>query len=352
MPTLNKSCRPPASTGLPHLPTMKLPLSEGISTEIEAALELEYIDADLYRSRHLWLPVGARGVYGGQVVGLALAAATKTVPPTHHVHSLHSYFILPGDANIPIIYKVIRVRDGRTYVTRIVNASQKGKIIFSCICSFQTSEDNALDHQYEMPQAPHPDSIPSEEDELNYLLKHPEVSSSSASLIKMRLKQPIPIEAKLIRETVEPLSAWRAPEKRKPKQLAWMRAKGKLPDALSVHHCVAAYCSDYYLLNTSLLPHGITRFSTPRLQMIASLDHTIWFHEPFRADEWLLYEMESSRTCGGRGLTFGRIFTMDGRLVMSCAQEGVIRIEKISKGISDSPGNQDDESGNTVAAKL
>ncbi|KAI8815303.1 acyl-coenzyme A thioesterase 8 [Cladochytrium replicatum] len=301
-----------------------------LRTLIEQALELEELEPDLYRSKQLWTPNGARGVFGGQVVAQALSAATRTVPHEYHVHSLQSYFLLPGDHTKPIYYRVKRLRDGRTYVTRQVEASQRGRCIFNLSCSFQIPETSHLDHQYEMPKVPPPEAVKSQEENLRLWYADETLPEKYRQLIKMRLEShPFPIESK-------PINRARAqdmlqPPKAEPRQLVWMKAKGQLPDDLRFHHCVAAYLSDEYLLNTSLLVHQITGFSRPRLKMIASLDHMIWFHQPFRADQWLLYEMESSRTIGGRGLTFGRIYTLDGTLVMSSAQEGVIRADPVNK---------------------
>ncbi|KAI8826822.1 acyl-coenzyme A thioesterase 8-like protein [Fimicolochytrium jonesii] len=299
-----------------------------IGTLIEQGLELEEIDLNLFRSKRLWLPTGARGVFGGQVVGLALAAASRTVDKRFRVHSLHCYFILPGDNTVPIIYRVDRTRDGKTYATRSIKAEQRGKSIFVLTCSFQAGESSPLEHQYPMPDVRPPEELPSNEEKLQHWLHHPRIGSipKYKENLEMRLQEPIPIDIRdchglpRARELLHP-------RKQEPKQYIWMRAKGTLPDDPAIHNCVAAYCSDHYLLTTSLLTHGISNLSNPRLTMLASLDHAVWFHAPFRADEWLLYEMESSRTVANRGLCFGRIYTRDGRLVVSTAQEGVIRTE-------------------------
>ncbi|TPX66361.1 hypothetical protein SpCBS45565_g04502 [Spizellomyces sp. 'palustris'] len=334
---------------------MSGPVESRLTTLIEQALELEEIDRDLYRSKKLWLPVGARGVFGGQVVGLALSAATRTVDAKYRVHSLHCYFLLPGDNTIPIVYRVNRVRDGKTYTTRMVTALQRGKVIFTLMCSFQAGEESTLTHQYQMPDVLPPEQLKSTEEKLQHWLQHPRISQNPKyrEHFEMRLQEPIPID---IRDchTLQRARDLMHPPKRAPKQYLWMRAKGTLPDDIAFHNIVAAYCSDHYLLTTSILTHGISNYSNPRLSMLASLDHSVWFHAPFRADEWLLYEMESSRTIAGRGLNFGRIYTRDGRLVVSTAQEGVIRAEyrpRLPRSVSTSADCNDSEE-EAKAAKL
>ncbi|KAJ3126813.1 Acyl-CoA thioesterase 8 [Nowakowskiella sp. JEL0407] len=325
-----------------------------MTTKIADALELAYIDTDIYQSKRLWLPIGSRGVFGGQIIAQALSAATNTVDKQYIVNSLQSYFLLPGDNKVPILYRVIRVRDGKSYCTRLVNAIQNGKVILTAACSFQVPEKSELDHQYPMPKVPFPEEIKrfilhfrisdikliefnriiiiSTQETLQEWAENKVIPEKYRELIRIRLEEPIPIEFKKV---VYPKPEdYINPVKTEPKQCVWMKSKQTLPDDIRFHHVVAAYCSDHYLLSTALFAHGITSFSNPRLNMIASLDHVIWFHAPFRADEWLLFEMESSRTIGGRGLTFGRFFTRDGKLVMSCAQEGVIRVSP-QKSISE-----------------
>ncbi|KAJ3109805.1 Acyl-CoA thioesterase 8 [Phlyctochytrium planicorne] len=298
---------------------------EDLRSLIERALHLEEIDDNLYRSTaaQLWRPLRARGVFGGQIIGLSLAAATRTVPDKYLVHSLHCYFILPGSDSVPIIYNVERIRDGKSFVTRRVTARQRGKVIFLCSISFQAPEDGLLSHQVPMPKVPPPEELPNNEEVLRGWLQDPSTPRKYHRFLEMRLAEPVPIEFKPVKKTSG--ADILAPSKSEPRQMVWMRAKGTLPDNLAFHQCVAAYTSDHYLLNTSLLPHGVNGFTNPQLSMIASLDHTIWFHKPFKADDWLLYEMESSTTGAGRGLCFGRVFNRQGELVMSCAQEGLVR---------------------------
>lgn len=294
--------------------------SNPLHTMIEDALELEEIDLNIYRceSKKLWRPIDSRGVFGGQVIGLSLSAASKTVDPKFRLHSFHCYFLLPGDNSTSIVCHVERIRDGRSYVTRRVEAYQKGKVMFTGVASFQLPEPSLLEHQFGMPAVPPPESIRTREERLKSLLTNPNIPVKYHPSIKMRIEEKVPIDLRRI----NPKSMGTEDQ---PRQMVWMKAIGKLPDDLAFHQCVAAYCSDNYLLNTSLLIHNLQK-SKKQLTMIASLDHTIWFHADFRADEWLLYEMESPRTVAGRGFALGRIFTRDGKLVASTAQEGVIRV--------------------------
>ncbi|KAF8949613.1 Acyl-CoA thioesterase 8, partial [Entomortierella lignicola] len=247
--------------------------------------------------------------------------------------SLHSYFLLPGDNSIPILYHVDRVRDGKTYCTRTVTAKQRGKNIFVCTASFQVPAPNALQHQYPMPDVPHYSTLPSHEDFLKALIDNPKVSEKYTEVIKLRLAEPIALEFKDIKK--QSINDYASPEKTT-EQMFWMKSKGKLGDALAFHQCVVAYGSDHNLLGTVPLAHGATwhflRRSTatagPKIAMMASLDHSMWFHCPFRADEWLLYVCETPRSGCDRGLTFGRIYKEDGTLAVSVAQEGVVRMER------------------------
>ncbi|ORX77867.1 Thioesterase/thiol ester dehydrase-isomerase [Basidiobolus meristosporus CBS 931.73] len=300
--------------------------TESLGSLLEHAIDLEEIDVNTYRSKSQYLPPGARAVFGGQVVGQALAAASKTVPKNYQVHSLHSYFLLGGIASVPIVYTVKRIRDGRSYVTRRVIAKQKGKRIFTCTCSYQTEQKSSLKHQFMMPKVPEPESLISTDQLYKQWLENPDISPEYRLYIEGRLEMPFRVDVRRF-DAMHPFDMW-GPTKQEPIQRMWMRAEGKISDDLAVHQSIAAYCSDYFVLFTALMPHGINPFTNPRLTMIASLDHAMWFHEPFRADEWLLYELESPRSVGGRGLAFGRIFTQDGRLVVSFAQEGLIRMSE------------------------
>ncbi|CAG8567951.1 7727_t:CDS:2 [Ambispora gerdemannii] len=280
---------------------------------IESALELEEIEINHYRSKTLWVPLGGRGVFGGQVVGQALMAAIKTTPKEFNIHSLHSYFILPGNNKMPILYEVERMRDGRSYCTRTVKAIQKGRCIFNLICSFAVAESSGLEHQDPMPECLGPDNFSSQEELMREFVKQEKVPRWYAKYLEKKLElENSPIE---IRNT-EILKK------------IWIKAKGKLSDEISLHKGAIAYASDFNLLYTAARPHGISPISKTRIGMMASLCHSIWFHDlNFRADEWLLYTMETPKAAYGRALASGRIYTQDGRLIASVSQEGVFRID-------------------------
>lgn len=276
--------------------------------DLVSILDLEEIEVNFFRGRS---PVDDRQrVFGGQVAGQALVAACRTVE-RGLVHSLHAYFLRPGDPSVPIIYQVDRIRDGRTFTTRRVVAVQHGEAIFHLSASFQP-EEPGLDHAFPMPDVPDPESLPTLKEEA------------------ARWPDPLPEEIRswLQRERaidlryVGPTGIVDA-EKREPVRQVWLRANGKLPDDPALHQCVVAYASDMTLLDTILLPHGIS-WAKSEYRM-ASLDHAMWFHRSFRADEWLLYHQESPSAAASRGFTRGSIYTRDGRLAVSVAQEGLIR---------------------------
>jgi acyl-CoA thioesterase-2 len=279
-------------------------------------LDLEEIEVNTFRGRS---PQEERQrVFGGQVAGQALVAAGRTIEG-RVVHSLHAYFLRPGDPSIPILYEVDRIRDGKSFATRRVVAIQRGEAIFHLSASFQTPEPG-LEHQVQMPRAPDPESLPDTETRMRSLLKRIQPQQVTQEM-KSWLDRPRPIDVRVVDPARDPF----APEKRPPRQLVWVRANGRLPDSPLLHHCVAAYASDMTLLDTATLPHGIAwAFMNPSYQM-ASLDHAMWFHRSFRADEWLLYAEESPSTSGARGFTTGHMFTREGRLAVSVAQEGLIR---------------------------
>lgn len=273
-------------------------------------LDLEEIEQNHYRATSP--NEGWQRVYGGQVIGQALVAASRTVPDDRQAHSLHGYFLRPGDTTIPILYKVDRIRDGRSFTTRRVVAIQHGRAIFNMSISFQVAEPG-MEHQFDMPDAPPPESLPDEQAlREQWLAEFPELRGDWVNRER-------PIEVR----PVDPVNIFR-PEKRPPRQLCWMRCRDRLPDDGRLHQCVLAYLSDWSLLDTATLPHGVS-FMQPDAQ-VASLDHAMWFHHPFRADEWLLYVQDSPSASGARGLNRGLIYTRDGRLVASAAQEGLIRI--------------------------
>ncbi|KAG0308335.1 Acyl-CoA thioesterase 8 [Dissophora globulifera] len=292
-------------------------------------LDLEEIDKDLFRSKKLWLPMGARGVFGGNVVGQALVAATNTVPSRFTVHSLHSYFLLAGDHSVPILYHVERVRDGKSYCTRTVTAKQRGNNIFVCTASFQVPAPDTPGHQYPMPDVPHHSKLPSQEELMQSMVDNPKVPENFSEILKLRLAEPLALEFKDTQK--HSLKDITNPPPRT-QQAFWIKCKGTLGDNLALHQCVVAYGSDHNLLGTVALAHGATWFSrqksNPRITMMASLDHSMWFHSPFRADEWMLYVCETPRSGSDRGLTFGRIYKEDGTLAVSVAQEGVVRLRQ------------------------
>jgi acyl-CoA thioesterase-2 len=273
-------------------------------------LDLEQIETNLFRG--MSEDFGTPRVFGGQVIGQALIAALRTVED-RHCHSLHGYFLRPGDPKMPIIYEVDRIRDGRSFTTRRVVAIQKGEAIFNMSASFQVFEEG-LSHQVDMPDVPHPDDLPSEEERFEALkpIMTPEQ-------MKM-MKRDRPIEMKRVEDV-----NYLRPEKREPVQHIWFRSKKKLSDEIHQHQCLLAYASDMGLLSTTTLPHGMSWMTG---LMTASLDHALWFHREFRFDEWILIAMDSPAAAGSRGFNRGTMFTEDGRLIGSVAQEGLMRVAR------------------------
>lgn len=272
-------------------------------------LDLEPIESDIFRgrvSRTKW-----QRVFGGQVAGQALVAVGRTVDADRAVHSLHSYFIRPGDPSVPIIYEVDRVRDGRSFSTRRVVAIQHGTAIFTLSASFQLDQPG-LDHQDEMPDAPPPDSLPTLEQ--RYADAGPEVATFFRNTTR-------PID---LRYVDDPPWQQRAHGPRQGPSRVWMRANGRLPDDPLLHVCVLTFASDMTLLDSVLVRHGVAPGLDP--VNMASLDHAMWFQRPFRADEWFLYVSDSPTASGSRGLAKGRFFSQDGRHLVSVVQEGMIRI--------------------------
>jgi acyl-CoA thioesterase-2 len=273
-------------------------------------LALERIEENLFRGQSQDLGWGT--VFGGQVLGQALSAATQTVPAERHVHSLHAYFLRPGDVNKPIVYDVDRIRDGTSFTTRRVVAIQNGKAIFNLAASFQVSEPG-FEHQDPMPDAPAPETLKSEREQFAAIADRlPKVVASRATAER-------PIELRPVEFDEDLLHPQKAPARR----MVWLRAIAPLPEDPALHAYLLAYASDFYFVTTALLPHGVTWMT--RGMQIASIDHVMWFHQPVRMDEWLLYVMESPNARGARGLARGSIFSRDGRLLASTAQEGLIR---------------------------
>ena len=279
--------------------------------ELLAILDLESIEVNLFRGRSP--QVGWQRVFGGQVIGQALVAACRTVdriadrPP----HSLHAYFLLAGDPKVPIIYEVDRIRDGRSFTTRRVVAIQHGQAIFAMSVSFHGTE-TGLNHQAEMPKVPGPELLPSDAEIRQRVLP------MMPDPVKRYFERERPIELRVVE--FERYLGKRFPEGR---LNVWIRTTGSLPDAAAIHQCVLAYASDMMLLDAALIPHGRTVFE--KTIMAASLDHALWFHRPFKADEWLLYAQDSPNAGGARGFARGLIFARDGTLVASVAQEGLLR---------------------------
>ncbi len=272
-------------------------------------LDLEQLEHNLFRGRSP--QVGWQRVFGGHVIGQALVAAARTVPG-RPAHSLHGYFLLAGDPAVPIIYEVDRIRDGKSFTTRRVVAIQHGAAIFTMSASFQVVEPG-LEHQMKMPDVPPPESLPSEAEIKATYLEH------ASEGVRRYWQRPRPIE----RRPVD-LRHFLSRDALAPAQNIWVRASGPLPDDPDIHRCLLAYASDMTILDTSLFAHGRMIFD-PDLQA-ASLDHALWFHRPFRADEWLLYAEDSPSAWGARGFSRGSMFTRDGVLVASVAQEGLIRL--------------------------
>ncbi|MGD0333179.1 MAG: acyl-CoA thioesterase II [Xanthobacteraceae bacterium] len=279
--------------------------------DVLAILDLEPLEVNLFRGRSpqsRW-----QRVFGGQVIGQALVAACRTVddvaqrPP----HSLHAYFLLGGDPKVPIIYEVDRIRDGKSFTTRRVMAIQHGHAIFSMEVSFHGAEEG-LSHQFPMPDVPKPDALPNEAEVRDRVL------SLMPDPVRRYYDRERPIELRPVeygRYLGEKLEGGRFH--------MWIRATERLPDEPAIHQCVLAYASDMTLLDAALIPHGRTVFHQDI--MAASLDHALWFHRPFRADEWLLYAQDSPNLSGARGFSRGLIFALDGTLVASVAQEGLLR---------------------------
>jgi acyl-CoA thioesterase-2 len=273
-------------------------------------LDLEEIEKNHYRATSP--NDGWQRVYGGQVIGQALVAASRTVPEDRHAHSLHGYFLRPGDTQLPILYTVDRIRDGRSFTTRRVVAIQHGKPIFNMSISFQVDE-TGFDHQLPMPEAPRPDMLQDER----------ELRREWASQVPEEFAESFNRDRPIDIRPVAPLDIFQ-PEKRPPFQMCWMKSRERLPDDQRLHQCVLAYLSDWSLLDTAMLPHAVS-FTQTKMQ-VASLDHAMWFHREFRADEWLLYVQDSPSANGARGLNRGLIYTEAGVLVASATQEGLIRI--------------------------
>jgi len=272
-------------------------------------LELERLEVDLFRGSSR--DIGSAQVFGGQVLGQALSAAYATTEG-RSVHSLHAYFLRRGDFNAPIVYEVDRSRDGHSFSSRRVIAIQHGEQIFHMAASFQVPEAG-LEHQIDMPAVPPPESLPGAFDVPLELRE----GLPEAALRFLRKDMPFEFRA------VQPVN-YLKPAREAPRQDVWFRAVDRLPQDDLLHRCLLAYVSDYHLIGTAMRPHGIS-MATPGV-VVASIDHAMWFHRPVRVDDWLLYAMDSPSASGARGFARASIFTREGVLVASTAQEGLVRV--------------------------
>ncbi|KAH9947684.1 thioesterase-like superfamily-domain-containing protein [Amylocystis lapponica] len=306
-----------------------LDMAELASTQeherLETSLDVEQLDANLFRSKYLFLPANARGVYGGQVISQALVSATKCVDPAYGLHSLHCYFLLSASPAIPILYNVERVRDGRSYVTRTVKAIQGGNIIFTMMCSFQKPEPEQPFHQIPIPpNVPHPDTCDDVEMPYVKLLQHedlhPEVRGYGERYVEDRRKSPIAIKAAGIVPTADGSSL----------HMYWFKAKNIPKYEASFQKCMLSYLSDSQFIGVVRRTLGLNALvqGPKRLVMITTLDHSIWFYnDTFDCGDWLLYVIQTPRSGSGRGVVQGRMYTHDGTLVAVTSQEGVVRAQ-------------------------
>ncbi len=275
-----------------------------------ALLDLEPLEVNIYRGRNRDLGTGR--VFGGQVFAQALVAARRTVDAPREAHSVHGYFILPGDLAAPIVYFVDRLRDGKSFTTRRVTAIQHGQAIFNLSASFHVHEEG-ITHQSAMPEVPAPETLSPELDLIR------EMADRIPEPVRRVLTQERPLDFRPV-NPVDPFE----PVVRPPVRHVWFRAVDRLPDETIIHQAVLAYASDYGLLPTALQPHGIG--SRSRTLQMASLDHAVWLHRPFRVDDWLLYATDSPVAAGARGFVRGTIYSRDGQLVASVTQEGLLRV--------------------------
>jgi len=280
--------------------------------QLISLLDLEVLELNIYRGRNR--DIGTGRVFGGQVLAQALVAARRTLVKPWDAHSIHGYFILPGDLSTPIVYFVDRLRDGGSFATRQVTAIQHGKAIFNLSASFHADQEG-LEHQSQAPDAPPPESLRPEL----------ELIRAQADRIPPQVRDILTQDRPIDFRSVEPVDVL-DPESGPPVRTSWFRVMDRLPDDPILHQASLAYVSDYTVLSTVLRPHGLT-VRSPGVQ-VASLDHSLWFHRPFRADEWLLYRVDSPVATKGRGFARGSIYTQEGMLVASVAQEGLTRYRR------------------------
>ncbi|CAO3682937.1 unnamed protein product [Rhizopus stolonifer] len=247
---------------------------EDFSLRMEDAIEVQEIDPNLYMSKELWLPAGARGVFGGQIVAQALRAAFYTVPEDFDVHSLHSYFILAGSSTVPVIYQVRRLRDGRSYATRYVTASQNGKVIFVCSFSFAKPDTKnvSLTHQVKMPKVPSPDEFTLEKDSFKELLDQKDIAPKYREHLEERMEEISPVDYRTYADPKEPLTEYR-----------YFKTRGQLRSDKRLHACIIAYASDHAFINVAVDANNI---QAQDIGMLSTLDHCVWFHAPAKTDDW------------------------------------------------------------------
>jgi acyl-CoA thioesterase-2 len=276
--------------------------------DLAGLLDLEPLEHNIYRGRNR--DIGTGRIYGGQVLAQAVVAASRTVDEDRPIHSMHGYFILPGDLAAPVVYFVDRLRDGGSFATRRVTAIQHGRAIFNMSASFHVEEEGPV-HQAKMPDVAPPEELRSELEILR------EMRDRIPEPLRATLTQDRPLDIRPV-DVVDPFD----PEPRPPRRHLWIRAHGHVDSPLH-HRAVLSYASDYGLLGAALLPHGITWRRAD--VMVASLDHAIWYHRPFRVDEWMLYAIDSPTTGGARGFARGTFYSRSGELIASVAQEGLVR---------------------------
>lgn len=281
-----------------------------MQAKLENLFELDEIEIGLYRGKS-W-DLGYRALYGGQVLGQSVMAAYKSVPDNRKIHSFHSYFLLPGDASLPVVYEVENVRDGRSFSARRVKAIQKGRTIFYMTASFQLPEDG-LTHQFcDIPKMPTPESID----------KDIQFYDNNFDKLSSRMKEALPFHRPVDIRSVNNSHAFNA-QKREPKRQLWLKGTDTLPQDTALNQASLSYASDYHFLSTALQAHGLS--AQDKSLRLATIDHAMWFHSEFKFDDWLMYEMESPFSGNGRALVQGKIFDKNGKLVASSVQEGLLR---------------------------
>ncbi len=281
-----------------------------VVAELVDLLTLERLEENLFRGQSR--DIGTKYVFGGQVLGQSLSAAQQTVDAERAVHSIHAYFLRAGDINAPIVFDVDRARDGSSFSVRRVTAIQHGQPILVLAASFQKHE-LGVEHQFHIPEVPQPEDVPL------MAPPSPEVMAQLSAKMQRWLSRMGPFEMRPVYPRDE-----LKPSKHPPYQQVWFRLNDKIGDDANLHRALLAYASDFYLLGTTTFPHAISYYQA-NVQM-ASLDHALWFHRPFRIDDWLLYVLDSPSASGARGLARGSIYTRDGQLIASVAQEGLIRV--------------------------